>query len=306
MNRADEARRQAPQHGRLRPHRPAAPAGVQPGGDLPLARAPRRAPGAPQAGDPRRRDDRGAEGGRRRSATSTSSTTTSSPPRSSRTSRRSSSTRRPRRAPSRSSTPSCSSSRDLIKAAARVRASDTDRKWSELRTILEDNTLAATGAGDERRKLIVFTEHRDTLDYLARRIGSLLGRPEAVKAIHGGVRRGERRQITEEFTQQPGLPGPARHRRRRRGPEPPGRPPDGQLRPAVEPEPDRAALRPHPPHRPAARSAACGTSSPTTPARARSSLRLLREDRGAAQGLRRQGVRRARRRRSARRRCARC
>ena len=57
--------------------------------------------------------------------------------------------------------------RDLIKAAARVRASDTDRKWSELRTILEDNTLATSGDGDERRKLIVFTEHRDTLDYLA-------------------------------------------------------------------------------------------------------------------------------------------
>ena len=92
---------------------------------------------------------------------------------------------------------------DLIKAAARVRASDTDRKWSELRTILEDNTLATSGGGDERRKLIVFTEHRDTLEYLSRRIGSLLGRPEAVKAIHGGVRRAERRQITEEFTHNP-------------------------------------------------------------------------------------------------------
>jgi len=92
---------------------------------------------------------------------------------------------------------------DLIKAAARVRASDTDRKWSELRTILEGNTLATSGAGDERRKLIVFTEHRDTLEYLSRRIGSLLGRPEAVKAIHGGVRRAERRQITEEFTHNP-------------------------------------------------------------------------------------------------------
>ncbi len=93
--------------------------------------------------------------------------------------------------------------RDLVKAAARVRASDTDRKWSELRTILEDNTLAVaggSGSDDERRKLIVFTEHRDTLDYLARRIGSLLGRPEAVQAIHGGVRRAQRRQITEEFT----------------------------------------------------------------------------------------------------------
>ena len=93
--------------------------------------------------------------------------------------------------------------RDLIKAAARVRASDTDRKWSELRTILEDNTLAARGGGDERRKLIVFTEHRDTLEYLVRRIRSLLGRPEAVKAIHGGVRRGDRRQITQEFTSNP-------------------------------------------------------------------------------------------------------
>ena len=93
--------------------------------------------------------------------------------------------------------------RDLIQSAARVRASDTDRKWSELRTILEDNTLAAPGSGDDRRKLIVFTEHRDTLEYLVRRIGSLLGRPEAVKAIHGGVRRAERRQLTQEFTSNP-------------------------------------------------------------------------------------------------------
>ena len=89
--------------------------------------------------------------------------------------------------------------RDLITAAAAVRASETDRKWSELRTILEDNTLATSAGGEERRKLIVFTEHRDTLEYLSRRIGSLLGRPEAVQAIHGGVRRAERRRITEEF-----------------------------------------------------------------------------------------------------------
>jgi hypothetical protein len=58
--------------------------------------------------------------------------------------------------------------RALIDVAARARASDTDRKWSELRTILEDNTLATSGAGDEQRKLIVFTEHRDTLEYPSR------------------------------------------------------------------------------------------------------------------------------------------
>ena len=91
----------------------------------------------------------------------------------------------------------------LIEAAGRVRDSETDRKWSELRTILEDNTLATSGSGAERRKLIVFTEHRDTLEYLSRRIGRILGRPEAVQAIHGGVRRSERRRITEEFTHNP-------------------------------------------------------------------------------------------------------
>ncbi len=93
--------------------------------------------------------------------------------------------------------------RDLIAAAGKVRASETDRKWSELRTILEDNTLAGSSSGDERRKLIVFTEHRDTLEYLTRRITALLGRPEAVKAIHGGVKRTDRRQITQDFTSNP-------------------------------------------------------------------------------------------------------
>ena len=32
-------------------------------------------------------------------------------------------------------------------------------------------------AGGSRRKLIIFTEHRDTLDYLVERIGTFLGRP---------------------------------------------------------------------------------------------------------------------------------
>ena len=43
---------------------------------------------------------------------------------------------------------------------------------------------------------------------------------------------------------------PGRHRRRRRRHQPAARPPDGQLRPALEPQPPGAALRPHPPHRP--------------------------------------------------------
>jgi superfamily II DNA or RNA helicase len=93
--------------------------------------------------------------------------------------------------------------RDLTALARRVRNQDTDKKWSELRTILQDETLATAADPGLRRKLIIFTEHRDTLSYLQQRIGTLLGRPDAVTAIHGGVRRNERREITEEFTKNP-------------------------------------------------------------------------------------------------------
>ncbi|REK81280.1 DUF3883 domain-containing protein [Rhodococcus erythropolis] len=88
---------------------------------------------------------------------------------------------------------------DLTRIAKQVRDAGTDRKWTELSTILQDHALT-TDRNGRPRKFIIFTEHRDTLEYLRARIGSLLGRPDTVKAIHGGVRRGERRQITEEFT----------------------------------------------------------------------------------------------------------
>lgn len=88
---------------------------------------------------------------------------------------------------------------DLIAVAKQVRDSGTDRKWTELSRILQDEALTVDANGWPR-KLIIFTEHRDTLDYLGGRIRSLLGKPNAVQAIHGGVRRKDRRMITEEFT----------------------------------------------------------------------------------------------------------
>ncbi|CCK59092.1 helicase-related protein [Mycobacterium canetti] len=87
----------------------------------------------------------------------------------------------------------------LTTVAKRVRDSGTDRKWTELSAILQDHALTTDRDG-RPRKFLVFTEHRDTLDYLSAKIRSLLGRPDAVHAIHGGVRRGDRRLITEEFT----------------------------------------------------------------------------------------------------------
>ena len=88
---------------------------------------------------------------------------------------------------------------DLVRTAKQVRDSGRDRKWVQLSAILQDNALTADEDGHPR-KFIIFSEHRDTLDYLAVRIRSLLGRPDAVRTIHGGVRRADRRLITEEFT----------------------------------------------------------------------------------------------------------
>src|SRR3954453_20845065 len=52
-----------------------------------------------------------------------------------------------------------------------------------------------------RRKLIIFTEHRDTLNYLTERIRTLLGVPEAVVTIHGGMGREDRQKAQNAFTQ---------------------------------------------------------------------------------------------------------
>ena len=89
---------------------------------------------------------------------------------------------------------------DLAVIARKVRHSGTDRKWAELRTILTDHALSHDGNGN-LRKIIIFTEHRDTLNYLVDRIRTLLGRNEPVVAIHGGIRREERRATQERFTQ---------------------------------------------------------------------------------------------------------
>ena len=49
------------------------------------------------------------------------------------------------------------------------------------------------------RKLVIFTEHRDTLDYLIDKLNTVIGRPEAVVTIHGSIHRERRREIEEDF-----------------------------------------------------------------------------------------------------------
>ncbi|MCL2784842.1 MAG: SNF2-related protein [Propionibacteriaceae bacterium] len=91
---------------------------------------------------------------------------------------------------------------DLITAAKKVRAADVDEKWVQLRSILEKNVLPTDPSGSPR-KLIIFTEHRDTLDYLQRKIAGVLGRNDAIVTIHGGTRREDRMLAREQFTKNP-------------------------------------------------------------------------------------------------------
>ena len=89
---------------------------------------------------------------------------------------------------------------DLEEIARRVRNAGTDKKWTELRGLLLDEE-AMYEADGTRRKIIIFTEHRDTLNYLVEQIRELLGRDEPVVSIYGGVAREARRAAQELFTQ---------------------------------------------------------------------------------------------------------
>lgn len=83
--------------------------------------------------------------------------------------------------------------------ALHVLHSGQDTKWQQLDKIL-DNDLMLDPDG-HRRKLIIFTEPKDTLEYLRSKVMARLGKPDAVDVIYGGVTREERRKVVERFMQ---------------------------------------------------------------------------------------------------------
>ncbi len=107
--------------------------------------------------------------------------------------------------------------------ALQVRQSGEDRKWRELASLLGEiftpaaivNALAdaretytphaaiTKPTPSPHQKLVIFTEHRDTLNYLVQRITTLLGRNAAVVMIHGGMGREERLKAQEAFRHDP-------------------------------------------------------------------------------------------------------
>ena len=94
--------------------------------------------------------------------------------------------------------------RRLERTADSLRRSGEDTKWLELDRILDDPLVHGPGR-DTRRKIVVFTEARDTLEYLAGRIRDRTGEAESVAVIHGGVPRDRRRATIAAFNDDPAV-----------------------------------------------------------------------------------------------------
>jgi superfamily II DNA or RNA helicase len=92
----------------------------------------------------------------------------------------------------------------LEEQARRLRTGNQDRKWAELRGLLQNRHLSIGREDGEvaPRKLIIFTEHRDTLDYLERKLTALQGEGWLVK-ITGGMNRQARKSAQERFLNDP-------------------------------------------------------------------------------------------------------
>ena len=90
----------------------------------------------------------------------------------------------------------------LEQQAKAVVASGQDRKWEELSKLLQNNPEMHDAFG-RQRKIILFSEHRDTLNYLQAKIAGVLGTHEAIVTIHGGTHRDERRKSQALFRSDP-------------------------------------------------------------------------------------------------------
>ena len=88
--------------------------------------------------------------------------------------------------------------RQLEASALEVRRDGGDKKWEELANIFASKFML-------NEKLVIFTEHRDTLRYLESRIATLLGKNDVIVCLHGGMRREDRAKAQESFKLDPGV-----------------------------------------------------------------------------------------------------
>lgn len=111
---------------------------------------------------------------------------------------------------------------NLETMAQAIWRSRSDTKWLQLSSLLTEifspnsssemvgETPIPFGSGEipppkrsPRQKLVIFTEHRDTLNYLTARIRTQLGSETAVVTIHGAMGREERLKVQEAFRHDP-------------------------------------------------------------------------------------------------------
>lgn len=92
--------------------------------------------------------------------------------------------------------------RDLEERALRLKLSGQDAKWRELESILDEPMMVDPATG-LRRKILIFTEPKDTLEYLANKITARFGNLSSVVVIHGGVAREARRAAIAAFNSDP-------------------------------------------------------------------------------------------------------
>lgn len=92
--------------------------------------------------------------------------------------------------------------RDLEARALRVKLSGEDTKWRELESVFDVPEMFDPVTGT-RRKILIFTEPKDTLDYLQQKIAARTGDPASVVVIHGGVPREARRAAIAAFNSDP-------------------------------------------------------------------------------------------------------
>ena len=110
---------------------------------------------------------------------------------------------------------------NLEKLALKVCRGGEDKKWRELAELLTEiftptdvanqpaenparyDAEVLTPEASPNQKLVIFTEHRDTLSYLVTRVRTLLGAYNAVVTIHGGMSREDRIKAQEAFRHDP-------------------------------------------------------------------------------------------------------
>ena len=82
-----------------------------------------------------------------------------------------------------------------------MKQSGQDAKWRQLISILDEPIIRDPVSG-LRRKIIIFTEPRDTLEYLQQKISATVG-ADGVVIIHGGITREARRAAIAAFNSDP-------------------------------------------------------------------------------------------------------